>query len=232
MPPEQLAAFVRGAQAQGMSIEDIYRELLARNCSIANIQAGVAAAEGEARGEDSQKRVVRIMLIFGAILIGAGIFSFIASNWSHMPRELKVAVIVGAMLVTNILGWLLREKYDYEKTGEALLLLGSLMYGGGIFLVGQMYNVRANWPDGFILWMLGTIVMAFAADSHYLFKLGLPIAAVALVGHPLGIYGNWATYSGYIFTSTLLLSIATLTTFATGYVMRRKAFTAHPELLS
>lgn len=232
MPPEQLVPFVRTALTEGRSREDIYRDLLAQSHGLADIQAAVAAVDGESHKEDTQKRVVRIILVVGAMLVAAGVFSFIASNWQGMPREARVTVIVGFMLIMNVAGWFLREQYGYEKTGEAFLLLGSLIYGGGIFLVGQMYNIRTNWPDGFILWMLGVIPMALAVNSRYLLALGLPIAAFAMVGHPIGLYGGTAGYSGYLFTSTLLLAAATLSALAAGYVIRRKVIAENPGTLS
>lgn len=226
MADQQIRIYVQSALAQGKPKEEIYKELLGQGWTIDAIQdAFVAQPSTEsvaiAKQEDSSKRTISIIVTIGAILIGAGIFSFIASNWQEMARPLKLVIILVSMLIAYGAGWYLKEKRNLVKTGEALILLGAIIYGSGIFLVAQMFHVRANWPDGFILWMIGVVVMAFAAESYPLLYLALPLGAVALVGHPFGMFGGFG-YNSFLFTSTLLLIVATLVTFTTGWVIRKK----------
>jgi uncharacterized membrane protein len=101
----------------------------------------------------------------------------------------------------------------------ALILLGTIIYGAGIFLVAQMFNIRANWPDGFILWMIGTIAMAFAVEIYSLFYLAILLGIIALVGLPSLIYFG---FGYFLLTSSYLLLVATLTTFVAGSIVRKK----------
>jgi uncharacterized membrane protein len=64
-----------------------------------------------------------------------------------MTKAARVLIIIIAMVSAYTLGWLFREKWHYEKTGEVLFLLGAIIYGAGIFLVAQMFHIRGNWPD-------------------------------------------------------------------------------------
>ena len=125
------------------------------------------------------------------------------------------------MLIAYSSGWYLKETLKYVKTGEALIILGAIIYGAGIFLIGQMFNISTNWPDGFILWMIGTIAMAYAVESYPLFYLAIPLGIIALVGHPSGIFTGFG-YNSFLLTSSFLLLVATIITFVTGWIIRKK----------
>jgi len=207
--------------SRGKTKEEIYLELLKEGHTTNDIQAGFAAIGTAKDGANSQKRTINMIVIIGALLVGAGIFSFIAANWQEMAKTAKVLIILVAMVVSYSMGWLMRERWNYAKTGGAFLLLGSLIYGGGIFLVAQMFNIRGNWPDGFILWMLGTLVMAFATQWFSLFSLAIVLGFIVVVGHPFDIFeGLPGDY--FLFTSSFLLLIATLIVFVSGMMIRHR----------
>jgi len=218
---QKLTNYIKQSQGEGKTKEDIYKELLNEGWKVDDIQAGFNQTGAESAKEDTHKRTILIMVIIGAILIGAGVFSLIASNWQDMPRTVKVLIIIIAMLAAYAAGWILKEKYQYSKTGGALFLLGTIIYGAGIFLVAQMFNIRANWPDGFILWMLGVMFMAFALDSFFLFYLAIPLGVIAIVGHPCNIFG-FAGYDRFLLTSSFLLLITAIATFSSGLTIRKK----------
>jgi uncharacterized membrane protein len=206
---------------QGRSKEEIYKKLLHQGWTIEAIQQGFNTFSPEKKDKDIQKKTIHIIVTIGAILIGVGIFSFIAANWLQITNPIKVSIIVIAMLLSYFAGWYLKEKRDFLKTGEALILLGAIIYGAGIFLVAQMFNVRANWPDGFILWMIGIIALAFAVESFPLFYLAIFLGIVAVINHP------WIIFSGFdsnlfLLTSSLLLLVATIVTFITGWLIHQK----------
>jgi uncharacterized membrane protein len=222
MENQTIAEYIQRSLTQGKSKEEIYKELLSQGWSIDVIQDAFNQIVTKEEKEDTQKRTIRIIVTIGALLVGVGIFSFIAANWQEMTKIIKVLIIVIAMIASYTGGWFLREKWHYEKTGEALLLLGAIIYGAGIFLIAQMFHIRGNWPDGFILWMIGTIVMAFAADSFPLFYLAIPVGIAAIVGHPFGIFGALGGYNPFLLTSSFLLFIATIVTFIAGWLVKKR----------
>jgi len=221
MADQKLTEYVKTSLAQGKSKEEIYKELLGQGCAIEIIQESFNALTVEEEKEDTSKRTIQIIVTIGAVLVGAGIFSFISANWQGMTRPVKIGVILVSMLTSYGTGWYMKEKSNLLKTGEALILLGLIIYGAGIFLVAQMFNIRANWPDGFILWMIGTIAMAFAIESYNLFYLAIPLGIIALVGHPFGIFTGFG-YNSFLLTSSLLLLVSTIITFVTGWIIRKK----------
>jgi uncharacterized membrane protein len=218
-PNPKLVENLKTSLARGKSKEDIYKELLAQGWTIEAIQEGFNSIEVDQEKEDTSKNFIRTVVIIGVYLVGAGIFSFIAANWPAMPRPMKITIILVSMIVSYTAGWYLKEKLNFLRTGTALILLGTIIYGAGIFLVAQMFNIRANWPDGFILWMIGTIAMAFAAEVYSLFYLAILLGLVAFVGLPSLIYFG---FGYFLLTSSVLLLGATLITFAAGIIVRRK----------
>ncbi len=217
---QKLVEYLTTASAAGRSREDIYKELLAQGWTIGAIEEGFAALGAAEEKEGAHKRTINIVATIGAILVGVGIFSFIAANWEALARPIKIAIILVAMIVAYAAGWYARER-GYKKTGGALILLGAIIYGAGIFLVAQMFNIRANWPDGFILWMLGVMAMGFAAEAYALFAFAIPLGIVALIGHPFGIFTGFG-HDPFLFTSSILLAAATAATFAAGVVIRKR----------
>lgn len=214
--------YIKNSLSQGKSKEDIYKDLLGQGWGINDIQDAFNQVTTKEEGEDIQRRVIRIILTIGVILIGAGIFSFIAANWQEITKITKVAIIVIAMVASYGIGWFLKERLQYIKTGEAFFLLGSIIYGAGIFLIAQMFHIRVNWPDGFILWMIGTIAMAFAVESFPLFYLSIPLGIIAIMGSPAGIFGVFPLYDQFLLTSSLLFLIATIVTFVSGWLVRKR----------
>ncbi len=214
--------YLKNSLAQGRSKEDIYKELLGQGWTIEFIQKSFDSISTEREEDaDTAKKTIRIIVTIGAVLIGAGIFSLIATNWLWMSKPIKITIILISMIISYSVGWYLKEKSELQETGGALILLGSIIYGAGIFLVAQMFNVQSYWPDGFILWMIGTIAMAFAIQSYSLFYLAIPLGIVALISLPFGIFFNFG-YNQFLFTSSFLLLIATIVTFSTGWIVRKK----------
>lgn len=221
MSDPRLNEYVATSLAQGKPKEEIYKELLGQGWTIEVIQESFNSIGTEQDKEDTSKKTIRVIVTIGAVLVGAGIFSFIAANWLEMAKPIKVGIILISMMASYSAGWYLKEKSELHKTGDALILLGSIIYGAGIFLIAQMFNVRANWPDGFILWMIGVIAMTFAVESYALFYFAIPLGIIALVGHPFGILTGFG-YNSFLLTSSFLLLIATIITFATGWIVRKK----------
>lgn len=66
--------------------------------------------------------------------------------------------------------------------GHALVFLGTLLYGAGIWLIAQIFHLSAHWPAGLLLWSLGALAVAWATGS----RLHLALAALTLCAWNLG----------------------------------------------
>jgi len=206
MQDPKTVQFIKDAQLQGKSKEEIYSSLLQQGIKLEVIEENFKASNEEATKEEAHKKTVYILVTIGAVLIGAGIFSFIASNWSLMDKSFKVFVIIFFMLASYGLGWYLKEYKKLAKSGMALFFLGSIIYGAGIFLIGQMFNIDANWPDAFILWMLGTIALAYSLESSSFFLFAGLLGIVAVFGHTVGVFERFSGFGTSLFL--IIVSIA------------------------
>lgn len=227
MNDQELKKYIADSLASGRSKEELYAALLGQGYSVDVIGRAFASITAEKSSEQTsvavQKQTVRVIVLVGAVLIGAGVFSFIAANWQNMSRPMKVIVILLGMLAAYSLGWYLREKKGLTYSGNALILLGSLIFGAGIFLVGQMFNMRQNWPDGFILWMFGAVATGMALRLRPLLYLGFIVGLVSIVSHPFELFMFLFTgFDRFLMTSTLMLMLATAVTFLTAWKIQNE----------
>ena len=121
--------------------------------------------------ERMRSRAVQAVAVTGAIAAGLGVILFFAANWDAMARPVRVAVLLVALIGSYAAGWLLLESRPI--LGRALVLVGALAFGAGIFLVGQMYHVQAHDPLAFALWSAGVAPLAWALRSRALTTLTL-----------------------------------------------------------
>jgi uncharacterized membrane protein len=111
-------------------------------------------------------RLVTILTILGAVLLGIGAIIFFASNWQAIPKWFKVALIISSIIAAYTAGYLLVfTKQTYPKVGQALIFLGSIFYGSGIWLIAQIFHINAHYPNGVLFWALGIIPVALVAGS-------------------------------------------------------------------
>ena len=129
----KLIEYLKTSLAQSRSKEDMYKELLSQGWTIEMIQASFNSIGAEQHKDDTSKKTIRIIVTIGAVLVGAGIFSFIAANWFSMAKPLKIVIILFSMVVAYGAGWYLKEKLKLQKTGDALILLGCIMQGWLLF---------------------------------------------------------------------------------------------------
>ncbi|AFM40219.1 putative membrane protein [Desulfosporosinus acidiphilus SJ4] len=123
---------------------------------------------------------IRTLVTMGAILVGLGILSFIASNWDGLNNMAKLSIIFIAFGGSNFAGYVLED--HYPKTGRSLIYLGTLVYGAGIFLIGQLYNFGGNFSTAFLLWALGVVPMALQLKDKYLMLFANVLFGIYLAG--------------------------------------------------
>lgn len=107
-------------------------------------------------------KVITIISILGSILMGVGIILFFASNWRGIPKLFKLFLILFSIFTTYFIGYTLSfVKKTYSKTGNATILLGTILFGAGIYLVAQIYHFPANYPGGVLFWTIGILPIGY-----------------------------------------------------------------------
>jgi uncharacterized membrane protein len=111
-------------------------------------------------------RLILILSILGALLVGAGVILYFAANWPRLGAGIKVVAIMAAVIAAYGSGYYLENvKGTYPRIGAALIFLGALFYGAGIWLVAQIFHMSGN-ASGFLLWGLGALPVAWVARSR------------------------------------------------------------------
>ncbi len=102
----------------------------------------------------------------GAVVFGLGIILFFAYNWADMHKFVKLAVVLGAVLAAHAAGFYLSASSDAKRgLVESLHVMGTMLFGAGIWLVAQIYHIDEHYPNAFIVWGLGALALAWAMPS-------------------------------------------------------------------
>jgi uncharacterized membrane protein len=163
--------------------------------------------------------------VIGAVVFGLGVILFFAWNWASMGHLSKLGVIFAALLTAHFAGAYYRQRGQLAL-GEGLSALGTLLFGAGIFLISQIYHIDEHFPNAFIVWGSGALLLAWTLPSvvqgvlacilyalwltfellqfHTAFDSAAPLLAVALL--PLA----WQQRSRLLFRLALLTSVYAL----------------------
>lgn len=102
-----------------------------------------------------------VFAVAGAVLIGLGVILLFAYNWARIPKYSKLAVIFLSLLAAHAWAW-----YDKRPAiKETLHVLGTMLFGAGIWLVAQVYHMNEHYPTGILVWALGALSLAWALPS-------------------------------------------------------------------
>lgn len=104
--------------------------------------------------------------MLGALLLGSGVISFFAANWQWLPKLAKLALLFGGMWAAYGLAGYLLGRGARPLVGQALLLLGVILFGANIWLVAQIYHISSHFPDGVLMWATGALLAGYLLHSH------------------------------------------------------------------
>lgn len=118
------------------------------------------------RSEGEARHLTMAFSILGVILLGAGVITFFAANWNEMSKLSKLGVLFGSMWVAYIAAYYLIEEKGYVHLGQAILLLGVILFGSNIMLISQIYHIDSHYPNGVLVWSLGGLLVAYIMGSQ------------------------------------------------------------------
>jgi uncharacterized membrane protein len=171
-----------------------------------------SASEIAPRSQRVQGRLVTGLSVIGAVLVGLGIILFFAANWDGIDRTPKLAIILGVIIVGHGLGYYLRYHRGYDRVGSAMVLMACIIYGAGVHLVGQVYNVDVNDPRLMLFWFLGVLPLVYIVRSQPIQVLGI-VLFLAAVGFRMpdwidGVYMGEAVLGASLFLILGLMLLA------------------------
>jgi uncharacterized membrane protein len=119
-----------------------------------------------------------ILIGLGGILLGLGVITFVAANWQGMSRELRAGLLFAVLIVVNWLGFSLWQyTQQWQRLGQALLLVGAFVMGANIALMGQIFHITGSLYGLLFMWGFAVLAMAYSLR----FK-PLGIMAIILIG--------------------------------------------------
>ena len=175
-------------------------------------------------------RLIVVLSTLGAVLIGAGLISFVASNWDGIPAIMKLALLVGGQIITYWAAYQLQFVRGYPRVGGAIMFAGAAWFGANVFLVAQSYHLATDNPDLLIWWFLGILPLAYITRSKAITVMAVGIFTV-------GVSWKAAAWSDDFDSTLLVMGMLLLTAaalYAVGMLHQRREnlkFYAGPYLI-
>jgi uncharacterized membrane protein len=150
--------------------------------------------------------------VTGSVLIGLGVILFFAFNWSGMHKFAKLGVIFTALAASH--GAALAVNRNGLR--ETLHVLGTMIFGSGIWLVAQIYHIEEHYPNGIFVWALAALALAWVLPS-------IPQALLAAI-----LLIVWNGFEALRFRSPLYLApaLVAIGTLPLAMLLRSRVLTA------
>ncbi|MHC4202222.1 MAG: DUF2157 domain-containing protein, partial [Planctomycetota bacterium] len=131
----------------------------------------------------------------GAVVAGLGVILLFAYNWQKIPKLGKLAIVFAALGAAHGTGiWLHLRSKRFRSLGEGLTVLGTMLFGAGIWLIAQIYHMEEHFPNAFLVWGAGALALGWA-------MLSIPQAMMAAI-----LFAVWAGAEASAFHSPMHLA--------------------------
>ena len=161
---------------------------------------------------------VVLAIVFGSIMVGAGILLFVAAHWDDLSPAQRFLLVLTMIAGFHIAAGALMPRL--RVLGIALHAVGTVALGAGIFLAGQIFNLQEHWPGGILLWAIGA-VLAWALLRDWV------QATLAALLVPAWIASEWSVRAEH-FSGTEKTLVQFLTLLAITYLSaHRGALDSH-----
>ena len=119
-----------------------------------------------------------ILFIAGGVLLGLGAVSFALAHWHELPKVLRVCMIVGGYLA-SLAAYALMGRSE-TRWGKAFLLLSSVIFGAGIYLITRMYDYAMSFESVMGWWANQIIITALIFGDTWQVYLAQAVALLYL----------------------------------------------------
>ncbi|GAA4392297.1 DUF2157 domain-containing protein [Hymenobacter koreensis] len=126
----------------------------------------------------TQERAIGLLPLLGSLLIGLSVLSLVAANWQDLPEWLRLVVLIGAMVAAYAASESFLRR-GFRPMGIGLAGLGLIVFGAGIVLTSQMYQLVGYDVTGLLAWVVAGVVLTYLHRSRFLFLQTVAIGALA-----------------------------------------------------
>ena len=132
-----------------------------------------------------------VLGLVGGLVLAAGVGLLIGAHWDQLSDWMKITGLVALLLTSYAVGWRLRVyPGKSRRVGDALLMLGCILFMGGIALVSQIFHLNARPATGVLIWWLGIALIPLLTRSK-----AAQVVAVAAeliwLGSEFSTHGSW-----------------------------------------
>ncbi|MEN6406957.1 MAG: GDYXXLXY domain-containing protein [Thermoguttaceae bacterium] len=183
----------------------------------------------ETQADDARrKRFLAVFALCGlaALMVGLSVLLLVGYNWSAMSASEKLAVLFGSLVASFGAASYLRFRRRLAFTSEIVFLLACILYGASIWLIGQIFNINAHYPDGLWFWALGTLPVVLCMNTPLLHALYAGLLAIWVGCEILdcNVFGRWLFHGwAYVPRSAYTLPLLVLPGLIWAY--RRRSLT-------
>ena len=160
------------------------KEGLVRPDQAEALRARYGLLQGETPRTLRRSRIIQVIGLLGAVLVGVGVILVVGANWQAVPPWLRIALLLAATAACYELGYRVAYRSArHPNIGVALLLLGSLLWGASIFLIAQTYQLgggEGGEAKGVGYWFLGVLPLSYVLRSQPHLALALALGCVWL----------------------------------------------------
>ena len=129
-----------------------------------------------ARYPSEAVRAVGLLPLLGSMLVGLSALSVVAANWQSLPPVVRLGLLLGSLLAAYAGGdYFLRR--GNRRVGHGLLGLGLGLFGAGIILTSQLYQLVGYDVSGLLAWVVAGVLLSYLYDSQALILLPIVIGA-------------------------------------------------------
>jgi uncharacterized membrane protein len=168
----------------------------------------------EELGRHRSDRGIHILSGLAALLVGLAVLLLIGFNWDALPDPLKLAVVFTTIAATHWLGFLLRYREKRPAASEIAFFLACMFFGGGIWLVAQVFNISSSDYGGLWWWALGILPFALILDGVLLHALMVGLLGLYLLlsirTSGLLAHGSWRVIANSYMSIPVISSIGLL----------------------
>jgi uncharacterized membrane protein len=137
---------------------------------------GAGQILGSLSSGDGRSRLPMVLGGIGITCIALALAAFIAANWDGIPRALKLAGIAICVLGSHgLAAW--ASASGRKGVSDLATAFATLVFVGGMALVGQIFHLPSDWAGGAFLICLGALAAAWITGS----KSSLIVAAAAAI---------------------------------------------------
>lgn len=138
----------------------------------------ISKYDSQADADQKKSKAFYTLIIAASVLAGAALILLIGYNWEAMNYIAKLGIIFGITTTFQGLTLVSRFRWNNIALSEIFSLLSCISFGAGIWLIAQIFNLNAHYPDGFLWWAIGSLPLAFLGQSSLLWFLVITLEII------------------------------------------------------